>query len=567
MARSSRPRKRCRAAGWLVAAGLLLLGGLAWWFLPELLVYTRVAVQAVTEPVGPNRDIRWQHAPATPARDTDPRPNIIVILADDLGFNDISYYAGHPPQGVTPGSPTLPTPAIDAIARDGVAFTHGYAGNAVCAPSRAMLLTGRYATRFGFEFTPTPGGMARVAGMLERRYPQPLPTRVDEVALAQLPPFDDLGLPAAEITIAETLRDAGYHTVHIGKWHLGRKAGMRPEHQGFDESLLMDSGLYLPVDHPDVVNARQPFDPIDRFLWPTMRYSASFNGSDRFAPRGYLTDYYTEEAVKVIEANRQRPFFLYLAHWGVHSPLQALRADYDALAHIPDHRQRVYAAMVRALDRSVATIGEALRANGLEDNTLVVFTSDNGGAGYLGLPAINAPYRGWKLTLFEGGTHVPFLLKWPKRLAGGQVFDSPVSHLDLFATATAAAGAPLPRDRVIDGRDLLPFLSGELAGPVHHALFWREGYYRAVLQDGWKLQVSEKPHRAWLHHLATDPLERVDLAASRPEKVTELRRAMAAEFAGHVAPAWPSVVELPVRVDKTLDQAWEPGDEYVYWPN
>ena len=279
-------------------------------------------------------------------------------------------------------------------------------------------------------------------------------------------------MPPSEITIAELLKQRDYHTVHIGKWHLGRANGMAPEDQGFDESLLMASGLYLPKDDPEVVNSKQDFDPIDKFLWRALHYSASFNGGETFEPAKYLTDYYTEEAVKVIEANRDRPFFLYLAHWAPHTPLQATRADYDALDHIGLHRERVYAAMIRALDRGVGQVLEALRANGLEENTLVFFTSDNGGAGYIGLPGVNQPFRGWKITLFEGGIHVPYFLKWPAHIEAGQtVRDPPVHHFDFFATAAAAAGAALPTDRTLDGVDLTAHARGEAAGvPAREAL-------------------------------------------------------------------------------------------------
>jgi uncharacterized sulfatase len=299
-----------------------------------------------------------------------------------------------------------------------------------------------------------------------------------------------------------------------------------------------------------------------------LRYAASFNGGEAFAPRGYLTDYYTDEAVKVIEANRERPFFLYLAHWAPHTPLQATREDYEALSHIQDHRLRVYAAMIRALDRGVGRVTEALREHGLEENTLVLFTSDNGAPGYLGLPAVNHPLRGWKLTFFEGGIHVPYFVKWPARLPAGAAYDAPVHGFDLFATAAAAAGAALPDDRVIDGVDLVPFARGEREGVPHDALFWRTGHYRVALVDGWKLQVSERPPgTTWLFDLEHDPRERTNLAERHPERVAALREALAAHDAEQVPPRWPSRVEVPVNLDKTLAKPDAPDDAYVYWPN
>jgi uncharacterized sulfatase len=271
--------------------------------------------------------------------------------------------------------------------------------------------------------------------------------------------------------------------------------------------------------------------------------------------------------VKVIEANRNRPFFLYLAHWAPHTPLQASKTDYDALAQFPDPRLRVYAAMIHALDRGVGRVLEALRVNGLEENTLVVFVSDNGAANYVGLRGLNDPFRGSKITLFEGGIRVPFFLKWPARIAAGAVYEGPVHHVDIFATAAAAAAAPLPAGRKIDGVDLLPYLSGARGDDPHAALFWRQGHYQAVRAGGWKMQVAERPAKTWLFHLAEDPTERRNLADERPDEVRRLKALLAAHNAEQVPPAWPALAEFPVSIDKTLAEPESADDEYVYWPN
>ena len=271
----------------------------------------------------------------------------------------------------------MPTPHINGLAAQGVNFVNGYAGQGTCAPSRAMLMTGRYGSRFGFEYTPMPAGMdTAVKMMTEGRNP---PSYWPEVSRDIR--YEEKGLPAEEDSLAEVLKRAGYYTAHIGKWHLGRENGSAPQDQGFDQSLLMASGLHGDPEDPNIVNAKLDYDPIDRFLWAGMKYAARYNGGPAFRPRGYLTEYYTDEAVKVIENNRDRPFFLYLAHWAPHTPLQALRKDYDALGHIADHTERVYAAMIRGLDREVGRVLGALEAEGLADNTVVIFTSDNGGRG------------------------------------------------------------------------------------------------------------------------------------------------------------------------------------------
>lgn len=555
------PSSRRRTIAAFLAAGLGL-GALAVWHYQDEILLSAVGFAAQRRmQVGPNQPIAWDRGPDPAGRAPDTRPpNIVVIVADDLGWNDLTVAGG----GVAGGS--VPTPHIDSIARAGVRFTNGYSANGTCAPSRAALMSGRYATRFGFEFTPTPPGMGMAVAHLWNREPGRLRPAIRHRGSSSS--FDAMGMPASEITLAELLKQADYHTVHIGKWHLGGKNGMAAHEQGFDESLLMASGLYLPVDDPGVVNSKQDFDPIDRFLWRAMQYAASFNGGAPFAPASYLTDYYTDQAVQVIEANRDRPFFLYLAHWAPHSPLQATREDYDALSQIPDHRLRVYAAMIRALDRGVGRVLDALRANGLEENTLIFFTSDNGAPNYIGLPELNRPFRGWKISFFEGGIHVPYFLAWPAQLAAGSTFDAPVHGFDIYATAAAAAGVALPADRAIDGVDLVPFVRGERAGEPHRELFWRSGHYRVARIDGWKLQVDERPPGTrWLFDLRNDPTEQIDLAEREPERVHAMRRALDAHDAEQAESAWPSLVEIPVNIDKTLAEPDTPGDAYIYWPN
>ena len=551
---------------------LLVLGigaYIGWQNRVNLLVWGIPVVSAVMQPIGPNIPVEWPAGPATASQSPNQRPpNIVFILADDMGFNDISLYNGGAADG------TVMTPHIDAIARQGVLFEDGYAANAVCAPSRASLMTGRYSTRFGFEFTPFMNVGTTIFQWMADLDPPPLPIFIDHATAKTLPPFQDLGMPASEITIAEVLKPRGYYSAHIGKWHLGSLEGMRPEDQGFDDSLNMAGTLYLPENDPEVVNAKQENEGIDRMVWATARYAARFNSGERFEPDGYLTDYYTDEAIKVIEANRNRPFFLYLAHWAIHNPLQASRQDYDAFPHIEDHALRVYAGMIRALDRSVGRIVKALEDNGLSENTLIVFTSDNGGAGYIGLPDINKPYRGWKLNHFEGGIHVPFMAKWPNRIEPGSVVSDPVHHFDLFQTFAAAANARVPTDRKLDGVDLLPFVRGEASGVPHRTLFWREGYQQSVLSDGWKLIRSDQPdkpagtgQKKWLFNLAVDPTEQTNLAAQVPEKVAALEALLAEHNGQQAKPMWPSVIQSPQRIDRPGGVPFVEGEDYIYWPN
>ncbi len=539
-----------------------LLAGTGWLYRDELMLQLLEIAVDLRLPVGPHRAVTWDTGPDPAGRAPGERPpNVVVILADDLGWNDVTFGGG----GVAGG--TVPTPRIDSIAREGVSFTNGYAANGTCAPSRAAIMSGRYGTRFGFEFTPTPAVMIPMMRRIGSRMPGRLRRGIISTEERESVPFGEMGMPPSEITLAELLGGAGYHTAHIGKWHLGRTNGMAPQDQGFDESLLMASGLYLPEADPGVVNSKQDFDPIDLFLWRVLKFAASFNGGDAFEPGGYLTDYYTDEAVKVIEANKDRPFFLYLAHWAPHTPLQARRDDYEALSHIEDHTLRVYAAMIRALDRGVGRVLDALEANGLSENTIVFFTSDNGGAGYIGLPHVNKPFRGWKISFFEGGIHVPYFVKWPARIAAAQTFDAPVHHFDIYGTAAAAAGVPLPDDREMDGVDLVPYVTGERSGVPHDRLFWRTGHYQVALVDGWKLQVTERPGKTWLFNLNEDPTEQVNLADSEPERVVALQAALDAHNAEQVESMWPSLAEAAINIDKTLREPDAPDDEYIYWPN
>lgn len=542
-----------------VALALGLTGAALWFFRFDLIILYARAQQPTIEAYRP---VSWSKGAAAPALAAERPPNVVFILADDLGYNDITLNGG----GVAGGA--VPTPAIDSIARQGVTFANGYAGNATCAPSRAAIMTGRYATRFGFEFTPTPVAFSRVVG---GHAGDPLhPSRFNAAEVKNVPKDENTqAVPPTEVTIAEALKTRGYHTVHLGKWHLGGIKGSRPEDQGFDESLgfMAGASLFAPVGDPSVVESRQDFDPIDKFLWGALPYAVQYNGGPLFRPNAYMTDYLTDQAVAAIDANRNRPFFLYLAYNAVHTPLQAPKADYDALAGIKDHRLRVYAAMVRNLDRNVGRVLQALKDRGLDDNTLVIFTSDNGGANYVGLPDLNRPYRGWKATFFEGGIKAPFLLRWPAQLPAGAVYRSPVGHVDIFATAAAAAGAAIPKDRVMDGVDLVPFVKGKASGDPHKAMYWRSGRYKVVLAGGWKLQVAQEPNKVWLFDLANDPTERRDLAKTRPDKVRELTAILAQLDSQMAKPAWPSLLSGAIYIDHPSDKPPKPSDEYVYWDN
>ena len=544
---------------WFALCGLAVVGAGGYWAYEANKYKLPGIVQDWKDPVQPNRPVAWQQgpvaAPASPPRGKR-RPNIILIVADDLGYNDISLNGG----GVAGG--IVKTPNIDAIAREGINFTTAYAANATCSPSRAAMMTGRYPTRFGFEYTAVPVEFAESVSHGEGVGPHKAIFH-KQLITPDIPDYPDMGVPANEVTIAEAVKAAGYHTLHIGKWHLGEAPALQPHAQGFDESLAVLGGaaMFLPEDDPDTVNAKLPWDPIDRFIWANLRHAVTFNGSARFHPRGHMTDYFADEAIKAIEANRNRPFFLYVAFNAPHTPLQATKADYDRYPEIKDHKTRVYGAMIAQLDRRIGDVMEKLKEAGIDDNSLVIFTSDNGAAWYNGMSDLNAPFRGWKATFFEGGIRTPFFMRWPGAITAGTQRADMTGHLDIFSTIAAAAGAKLPEGRTIDSEDIL-------AGPAKRAaMYWRSGDYRTVRAGDWKLQVTKRPEKARLYNLAADPTERHDLAARDPRRVAALRAMIEAQNRGMAKPIWPGLVEGPVRIDVPLDAPWKDGQDYVYWTN
>jgi arylsulfatase A-like enzyme len=553
---------RRKAVTWLkILAAVVGLTGIAAWTAWRLFpVQILVMADRLRNPVATTQQVRWAEGPATPPAGDRP-PNIVLIVADDLGINDIT--AEGKGSGVAGG--LVPTPNIDAIAHQGANFTQGYAANATCSPSRAALMTGRYPTRFGFEFTAVPDQLAKY---VPRYSPQGQlhPTIYHAERQGQAPSMADMGMPGEEVTIAEVLKLRGYHTIHLGKWHLGEAAAMRPEAQGFDESLGFMPGA-AKYEPDTAVGVKLPGDPLDRLLWMAATDAVQFNGGSRFHAGEYLTDYLSRQAVAAIAANRNRPFFLYLAYSAPHTPFQATNSDYDALASIKDRKTRVYGAMVRGLDRGVGQVMSALKAQGIDDNTLVIFTNDNGGAWYAGLPDINKPYRGWKGTFFEGGIRVPFFIRWPGKIPAGERLSLPAQGIDILPTAAAAAGAAMPSGRRIDGINLLPFATGKAAPPKARTLFWRSGGYEAVRDGDWKLQVSQNPRRIWLFNLAADATERRDLVARRPDQVKRLRAELAAHDRELPKPLWPALLEEPIRIDVPADAPWRAGQEYVYWSN
>jgi len=519
-------------------------------------------ISNLKNPTTENVTIEWENGPETR---TNFKPNIIVVLIDDLGFNQISSYGG----GMSNGN--FKTPNIDDLAEDGVLCTNGYSSSPICSPSRASLLTGRFPTRFGYEFTPTTSSMMKAISLFSKK---------NEVADGvyydnreeNIIDIEQMGLPQSEKTIAEMLKPEGYHNIHIGKWHLGHSKDFLPRKHGFDESLRIDQGsLFLPEDDKNVINAKLEFDPIDKVLWGNLPYAVNFNEGPRMNPDGHLTDYLTNEAVKAIKKNKNRPFFLYLAYWAVHSPLQAKKEDYEKLSFIENHNERVLASMVMTVDRGVGKIRDVLKKNNIDDNTIIIFTSDNGAPGYIGLPDLNKPYRGWKLTHFEGGVHVPFIVSYPNKIPKGTTYNGRVSNLDIFSTVASVAEVDMNRNDLkeikFDGANVLPYLIGENEGEPERVLFNKSGNYSFIIKEGWKLQVDLVQNKKWLYNLNEDPTEQINLIKSDLEKLNELEKILNKKISEQVKPIWPSLLDWPIFIDKTLDETVNKNDEYIFWAN
>jgi arylsulfatase A-like enzyme len=437
------------------------------------------------------------------------RPNVIVIVADDLGYGDVCCLSC---QG-------LATPNIDSIASAGVRFTDGHVTAPVCSPSRAGFMTGRYQQRFGHEFN------AGAAERCERM---------------------GLGLPTTETTLTEVMKAAGYVTGMVGKWHLGSNPQFHPQKRGFDEffGFLHGGNLYMdPHDQPGVHNATVSDE---RFGGRRTELNPILRGTDPVVEEQYLTDAFTREAVAFIERHRSEPFFLYVPYNAPHTPLQATDEYYQRFPDIADERKRIYAAMVSALDDGVGEILESLKRFELWNDTLVVFFSDNGCATYTNA-CYNDPLLGGKLTLFEGGQRIPYLMQLPGVLPAGATYDRAVSTLDIFPTVATLAGAELPPGR--DGVDLVPFLTGRKEGDPHEALFWRNGTNSAVRKGRWKLVNLGEGEHVLLYDVVADIGETNDLAAAHPEVLDELSGLLERWQSELVDPLWPTRRVIPIEIE------------------
>jgi arylsulfatase A-like enzyme len=423
------------------------------------------------------------------------RPNIVIIVADDMGYADIGVH----------GSKDIPTPAIDSIAQNGIRFTDAYVTGPYCGPTRAGLMTGRYPQRFGHEYNLNPAA------------------------------HQDYGLPLTETTMANRLKAVGYRTALFGKWHLGYADRFHPLERGFDEffGFLAGGHTYFDVGGPN--------NPL-------------LDGRKRVSEAPpYLTDALADRAVDFIKRNRSQPFFLYLAFNAVHTPMHATEKYLRRFEQIADERRRTYAAMLAAMDDGIGRTLSALHDERLDANTLVFFFSDNGGPTIVGgiNGSRNTPLRGSKSQTWEGGIRVPFMMQWPARLPRGRTATSPVIQLDVMPTVLAAVGIPVQPNWRLDGVNLLPHVTGRMKAAPHDTLYWRLGGMMAIRTGDWKLvKMSENAAQAdpsvlndlngaELYNLKDDIGETKNLAVSHADKVKELTEAWQRWNKELARPGWP----------------------------
>ena len=466
-------------------------------------------------------------------------PNIIYIVCDDLGKYEVSAY----------GVDHISTPHIDRIGQEGVVFDQGYVTAPTCAPSRAGIMTGRIQNRYGFEtqimeFYPTNMVEYLSGKFFVKTGDFVLDTRPQYPTAWQV---EKQGVPPSEIMLPELLKKYGYHAGLTGKWHLGVSKEQLPLARGFDYQygFMGAFSLYTAERETNGVihHVHESFS--GTFQWNSGRYgqgAIEVNGKE-IIEEEYLTFAIKDQAIGYIERNKDNPFFLYCTFSAPHVPFQAPVDYYCMYDHVEEENKRVYYAMISALDDAIGEIMGKLEELGIADNTLVCLLSDNGGASYTGATD-NGPLKGGKLTQFEGGISVPFMMKWPAKIKAGQRYDKPVLSTDFFATAVAAAGGELPQDRVYDGVDLVPYVNGARNDEPHPQMFWRADHIWAIRDGDYKLILSARDGWAELYNLKDDISESINIKDDMPElyealykKHSEWQQALPEK------PLWPRVMD------------------------
>jgi len=471
-----------------------------------------MAVPGMSPMVAPAAARAPSPAPARPAGEAQARPNVIVILVDDLGWPDVSTYGRH----------DVPTPNIDRIANTGVAFSSGYVAASVCAVSRAGLLTGRMPASFGFYYNINDEGN------------------------------DGAGLPTDQPTLAERLKPLGYRTAAIGKWHQGAERQFYPTNRGFDEffGFLAGETVYVDPRTPGMVTTptradanKPPFD--HRRGNGVVVEGPDARPVDNFGK--YLTNEITHRAVDFIERSDGQPYFAYVAYNAPHWPLQVPQTWFDKFASIQDPVRRTYVAMIAAMDDGVGQILDALEHKGQRENTIVILLSDNGCPVQFGFCNPAHPWGAGKFTYLEGGVRVPFVMSWPAGLSQRGIVDTPVSSLDIVPTILHAASPDTPLPAGLDGQDLVAAVAHPPASP--RLLLWGQEPVYAARQGDYKLWRSEDWDRTHLYNIVTDAGERTDLSARDPQIEAKLAADVERWRASLPLPLWPLRFTRKVMID------------------
>ena len=474
-------------------------------------------------------------------------PNIILIVADDLGYSDLSSY----------GNTAIHTPNIDALGKEGVRFTQAYVTAPICSPSRMSIFTGRYQQRFGCEFMPYDRLHPSVRKNIEKgifslhKKTEDITSLKPNLLLNRSEYITDL--PATEITMAQLLKKQGYATALVGKWNLNTSRGKFPDQRGYDYAYYFDGALtrYVddPVDTSKYINWHLPWAFSEFAAWaPRYGSTAIIEGRKVVKDTGYLTFSFADKSIDFIEKNKDHPFFLTLTFNAPHDPFQVPKDYFDRIKGVTDSTKRVYYGMIEALDDAVGSVMTKLTKEGLLENTIIFFISDNGGATYT-RATDNAPLRGGKCTHFDGGLLVPFFIRYPVAIKPSQVYTNTVSSLDIFSTIAAISGATLSADRTYDGVNILPYLSSDALLP-HKSFYWRNGYSKAIRIGDWKLYVNEKNNVKYLFNIALDREEKHDLSSSRSDKLKELNEVLQQwEKNNTIKPLWPSGAGVLINVN------------------
>ena len=476
------------------------------------------------------------------------RPNVVLIIVDDLGFNDLTN-----------------SPNIQSIYKNGAKFNNAYAAHATCAPSRASIMTGKFSTKLGVEFTPHP-----ISLDILMYFQQDLVNKniLNWTNILTNPTMESMSLNKNETLISNVLRDSGYLNYYLGKWHLGENEGHRPLERGYDESLsfLFGASVYGDKDDPNIISAPIERSVYDTYMTNLVPFGISHNNGKMFKPDKYMTDYLSDNAVDIINSKSEStdPFFITLAYNAPHNPYQALLSDYENETGL--HHEKVYKAMIKAVDRGVGNVIEALKKSGKYENTLIVFTSDNGGTHLIGIDDINYPHNGWKCTFFEGGLRVPLFLQWPDKIPKETEYNKTVSHVDIFSTITSVVNYD---DSYVDGKNLIAHVLKEENEEPHKTLFWRSGDYRLLKVDNWKLSISDHMNKQWLFNINKDPQELNNLINHVPHnetiksKYNEMKEQLIEINSNQSDPLWKSPIMIPTPIyGSNITSKYQ---EFIFW--